>query len=183
MDLTSDDDAIRNIIAFAGSDLQTELQNEMSWVGDFPNPQSFPKLENGSNDDLLNDGSELAVGQPYDELLGNLQFECGVSNTILYVYSFIYIRELKWNCFYFIQTDGAIKVQFESMEINMPKNLYTLLLHFNTNPIQKNNYYDAKFVLIIVSSFIKVGELRAATIIDRNDYRLNFAKGKYIEFK
>lgn len=83
LDLTSDDNVIRNIIAFAGSDLQTESQNEMSWVGDFPAPHLFPKLENSSPNDDINGAlgiSELA--NKNDELLGNLQFECDVSNTI-----------------------------------------------------------------------------------------------------
>lgn len=79
LDLTSDDDVIRNIIAFSGNDIQMELQNEMSWIGNFPPPHQLPKLEIVlPNDDLTG-----ALGGS-DELLGNLLFECGVSNTIIY---------------------------------------------------------------------------------------------------
>lgn len=93
--MTSDDDVIRNIIAFAGSDLQLELQNEMTWVGDFPMP--LPKPEKCSSNDDINGafggqnedkleihGSELANED--DALLGNLLFEVIVSNTIIILF-------------------------------------------------------------------------------------------------
>lgn len=68
-------------------------------------------------------------------------------------------------------------MQFEGFEINMPKSLYDLLLHYNTDLIQRIHYYDAKFVLIIVSSFIKGDELRSGNGIGQDDYRLNLARG------
>lgn len=77
--------------------------------------------------------------------------------------------------------DGQIIMQYEGREIKMPKHLYELLSHYNTDLMKKKDYYDAKFVLIIVSSFVKADEIRGGTEIQQNDYRLNFARGMYFE--
>lgn len=74
-------------------------------------------------------------------------------------------------------------IQFECVVLKMPKKLHELLLHLNADPVQKKDYFDAKFVLIIVSSLIKTEELRSDTVIQRDDHRLNFARGNFLKFK
>lgn len=76
IDLTENKAFIRNVIAFSGSDKEMEMDCQLNWIGDFPDPIVF-KIEKDAEEhgslamepknELINDG-----------LLGNLNFRIDV---------------------------------------------------------------------------------------------------------
>lgn len=67
-DITENDELIRNVIAFSGSDVEDKIDCELEWIGEFPQP--IVKTENPNQNELIEK----------DELLGSLKFTVDVSN-------------------------------------------------------------------------------------------------------
>lgn len=80
----------------------------------------------------------------------------------------------------FFQDDGDRMIAFEGATMKMPMKIHTLLLNYDKHRLYSSDYFDSKFVLISVSSFIRSSELRNGGSIQADDVRLNFARGKYL---
>lgn len=70
-------------------------------------------------------------------------------------------------------------IEIDGKFVRMSNELYILLLGLNERESYKLHYFDAKFVLIAVASYIRKNEV-LNNGIDKDDPRIHLVRGNYL---